>query len=92
MAKLLKILLGLVLLAGAATGVYAYSRGGKKADGGMKLVDAQNGSITERAIAVGQIQPRQKVGLGDMTLARRAGRVIEVRDGRILKDSAAEAA
>ncbi len=31
MAKLLKILLGLVLLAGAATGVYAYSPGrGKK--------------------------------------------------------------
>jgi putative ABC transport system ATP-binding protein len=28
----------------------------------------------------------------DMTLARRAGRVIEVHDGRILKDSAAEAA
>ena len=47
MAKLLKILLGLVLLAGAATGVYAYSRGGKKADGGMKLVDAVTSSITE---------------------------------------------
>src|SRR5512141_1848429 len=60
MAKLLKILLGLVLLAGAATGVYAFSRGGKKADGGMKLVDAQVGSVTEKAIAVGQIQPRQK--------------------------------
>ena len=28
----------------------------------------------------------------DMTLARRAGRVIEVHDGRILKDSAADAA
>jgi ABC-type lipoprotein export system ATPase subunit len=28
----------------------------------------------------------------DMSLARRAGRVIEVHDGRILKDSAAEAA
>jgi HlyD family secretion protein len=60
MAKLLKILLGLILLAGAATGVYAYSRGAKKADGGMKLVDAQVGSIVEKAIAVGQIQPRQK--------------------------------
>ncbi len=60
MAKLLKVLLGLVLLAGAATGVYAFSRGGKKADGGMKLVDALTGSITEKAVAVGQIQPRQK--------------------------------
>ena len=60
MAKLLKILLALVLLAGAATGVYAFSRGAKKADGGMKLVDAKLGSIVEKAIAVGQIQPRQK--------------------------------
>ncbi|MEO8055938.1 MAG: efflux RND transporter periplasmic adaptor subunit [Acidobacteriota bacterium] len=60
MAKILKILLGLTLLAGAATGVYAYSRGARKADGGMKLVDAQLGSITEKAVAVGQIQPRQK--------------------------------
>ncbi len=60
MAKLFRILLGLVLLAGAATGVYAYSRNARKADGGMKLVDAQAGSITEKAIAVGQIQPRQK--------------------------------
>jgi len=60
MGKLLKILAALVVLAGAATGVYAFSRGGKKAEGGMKLVDAQPGSITEKAVAVGQIQPRQK--------------------------------
>jgi len=60
MGKLLKTLLALVVLAGAATGVYAYSRGAGKADGGMKLVDAQLGSITEKAVAVGQIQPRQK--------------------------------
>jgi HlyD family secretion protein len=60
MGKLLKTLLVLAVLAGAATGVYAYSRGGKKADGGMKLIDAQLGSITEKAVAVGQIQPRQK--------------------------------
>ena len=28
----------------------------------------------------------------DMTLARRAGRIVEVRDGRIISDSAANAA
>ena len=60
MGKLLKTLVALVVLAGAATGLYAFSRGGKKADGGLKLVDAQLGSITEKAVAVGQIQPRQK--------------------------------
>ena len=59
MGKLLKTLLALVVVAGAATGIYAY-RGGKKADGGLKLIDAQLGSITEKAVAVGQIQPRQK--------------------------------
>jgi hypothetical protein len=61
MGKLLKTLIVLVVLAGAATGLYAFSRGGKKADGGMKLIDAQLGSITEKAVAVGQIQPRQKL-------------------------------
>jgi HlyD family secretion protein len=60
MGKLLKTLLVLLALAGAATGVYAFSRGARKADGGMKLIDAQIGSITEKAVAVGQIQPRQK--------------------------------
>ena len=59
MAKLLKILLGLVLLAGAATGVYAYSRGRRRATGAEDR-RGPVGSITEKAIAVGQIQPRQK--------------------------------
>jgi len=60
MGRLLKTLLVLLVLAGAATGLYAFTRGDKKADGGLKLVEAQTGSITEKAIAVGQIQPRQK--------------------------------
>ena len=60
MGKLLKTLIALVVLVGAASALYAFSRSGKKADGGLKLVEAQMGSITEKAIAVGQIQPRQK--------------------------------
>jgi HlyD family secretion protein len=59
MRKLWKILLMLVLIAGASAGVYAWSRSGKK-DGGFKEVDVTTGAIVEKAVAVGQIQPRQK--------------------------------
>ena len=65
MAKLLKILLGLVLLAGAATGVYAFSRGGKKADGGMKLVDAQIG-VDHREGDRGRADPAPPEVLGQI--------------------------
>ena len=59
MGKLFKVLLGLVVLGGVATGIYALASSGKK-DDGTKLVPAEQGSITEKALAVGQIQPRQK--------------------------------
>jgi HlyD family secretion protein len=59
MRKLWKTLVILVVLAGASAGVYAWSRSGK-GDKGPKLVDVTSGSIVEKAVAVGQIQPRQK--------------------------------
>ena len=60
MRKLWKTLLFLVVIAGASAGVYAVSRNGKKGNDGPKLVDVTTGSIVEKAVAVGQIQPRQK--------------------------------
>ena len=60
MAKLWKTLLILVVLAGASAAVYAWSRNGKKGEGGLKQVEVTTGSIVEKAVAVGQIQPRQK--------------------------------
>ncbi len=60
MRKLWKALLFLVVIAGASAGVYALSRNGKKGNDGPKLVDVTTGSIVEKAVAVGQIQPRQK--------------------------------
>ena len=60
MAKLWKTLIILVVLAGASAAVYAWSRNGKKNDGGLKQVEVSTGSIVEKAVAVGQIQPRQK--------------------------------
>src|SRR6476646_6265650 len=59
MRKLWKTLLILVVLAGGSAGVYAWSRSGKN-DKGPKLVEVTSGSIVEKAVAVGQIQPRQK--------------------------------
>jgi HlyD family secretion protein len=50
----------LVVLAGVSAGVYAWTRNGKKGDGGFKEVEVTQGSIVEKAVAVGQIQPRQK--------------------------------
>lgn len=60
MRKLWKTLLFLVVIAGASAAVYAISRNGKKGNTGPKLVDVTTGSIVEKAVAVGQIQPRQK--------------------------------
>jgi HlyD family secretion protein len=60
MRKLWKTLLFLVVIAGASAAVYALSRSGKKGTDGTKLVEVTSGSIVEKAVAVGQIQPRQK--------------------------------
>lgn len=59
MGKLFKVLLVLLGLVVAAAAVYAFTRSQKKGNG-LKLIEAGTGSITEKAVAVGQIQPRQK--------------------------------
>lgn len=60
MSKLFKTLLLLAILVAVAAGLYALARGGKGGDEGPKSVAVEKGSITEKALAVGQIQPRQK--------------------------------
>src|SRR5512143_1526050 len=60
MRKLFRTLVLLSLLVGGATALYAFARTGKKGDDKVKLVPVEMGSITEKAVAVGQIQPRQK--------------------------------
>src|SRR4028119_2502115 len=60
MSRLGKILALLIVLALASVGVYAVARNGQKKDGGLKEVEVTNGTIVEKAVAVGQIQPRQK--------------------------------
>ena len=60
MAKVLRLLVIAVVVAGMAGGIYAWvgSRGGD--ENGNTMVDAQIGSITEKALAVGQIEPREQ--------------------------------
>jgi HlyD family secretion protein len=60
MSRLGRTLLILVILAAGSAGVYAWTRSGKKNANGLKEVEVTTGSIVEKAVAVGQIQPRQK--------------------------------
>ncbi|HEV7765162.1 MAG TPA: efflux RND transporter periplasmic adaptor subunit [Thermoanaerobaculia bacterium] len=60
MSRLGKTLVLLIILAAASVGVYAFARNGKSKDGGLKEVEVTQGTIVEKAVAVGQIQPRQK--------------------------------
>src|ERR1044071_9115549 len=60
MSRLVKVLLFLVIAALVTVGVYAVVRNGSKKDGALKEVEVTNGTIVEKAVAVGQIQPRQK--------------------------------
>jgi HlyD family secretion protein len=63
MSKLFKTLLLLAVLVAVAAGLYALARNGKGNDNEKKLVTVEKGSITEKALAVGQIQPRQKFSI-----------------------------
>ncbi len=58
MRKLLRIFLVLLVLCGIALGAYVWVREDKKPEKGIKLVDVTRGSITEKAVAIGQIKPR----------------------------------
>jgi len=60
MARVLKLLGGFLLLASVVFGGYTWLQGRGPDDGGLTSVAVVRGSITEKAIAVGQIEPRLK--------------------------------
>ncbi|MGD9158656.1 MAG: efflux RND transporter periplasmic adaptor subunit [Desulfobacteraceae bacterium] len=60
MKKFVKILLLLIFLAAIVVGGYTWAINRKPADQGFTLVEVTRGDITEKAIAIGQIEPRQK--------------------------------
>jgi HlyD family secretion protein len=63
MRKLFKTLIILVVLVAVAGALYALARSNKGDKDGLKQVTLESGPITEKAIAVGQIQPRQKFSI-----------------------------
>ena len=60
MHKMVKRVALLTVVAGGAVGAYAWLSGRDSAAGGLKLVEIGTGSITEKAIAIGKIEPRLK--------------------------------
>lgn len=60
MAKLFKWLVLILLVSALVAGGYFWLQGRESEDQGFKLVEVTRGSITEKAVAVGQIEPRLK--------------------------------
>ena len=60
MAKVLRFLLIIVVVAGAVGAIYAWVGARSGDENGITLVEAEIGSITEKALAVGQIEPRER--------------------------------
>ncbi len=58
MRKLMRVLILLVIVSGIAVAIYAWVGHQKNGETGFKTVAVERGGITEKALAVGQIQPR----------------------------------
>lgn len=60
MGKVVKVLIVLVILSAFVVGAYAYLQSRGTGDDGVKKVEVTVGSITDKAVAVGKIEPRVK--------------------------------
>jgi len=60
MARIIRILVLLVIVSGGVVGGYFWLQAREPDNGGLELVPVTRGSITEKAVAVGQIEPRLK--------------------------------
>ena len=60
MARIIKLLVGFVILAAITFGGYSWLQGREPVGNGLELVAVELGAITEKAVAVGQIEPRLK--------------------------------
>ncbi len=58
--RTIKIGIFAVAVCGAAAGIYALLANSKKGEGGPKAVEVKLGSITDKAQAVGDIEPKQR--------------------------------
>ncbi|MFN7975183.1 MAG: efflux RND transporter periplasmic adaptor subunit [Acidobacteriota bacterium] len=83
MRKITRLFVVLLILAGVTSGVYAWMKKRAHAAKGVTLVKVEKGSITEKAIAVGQIQPRQKIQVKSKISGNVAKCLVEV--GNVVK-------
>ncbi len=60
MRRVMRLLLIIVVVAGASSAIYAWVGSRSSDENGLTLVEAEIGSITEKALAVGQIDPRER--------------------------------
>lgn len=60
MARILKILVLALIVGGAALGGYSWLSGRDRGKPGFETFQVSRGSITEKAVAIGQIEPRVK--------------------------------
>jgi HlyD family secretion protein len=60
MGKLLRLLLVLIVVGGVGGAIYAFVGKGGGEENGLTLIEAELGDITEKALAVGQIEPRER--------------------------------
>jgi HlyD family secretion protein len=58
MARVLKFLAVIVVISGVSVAGYFWVQGREPEDSGLTLVTVERGEITEKAVAVGQIEPR----------------------------------
>jgi len=86
MNRLLKTLFGFMIVGALAVGAYSWMRGREQGTGGIELIPVVRGSIVEKAVAVGQIEPRIKFsvksklpGIVSRTLVD-VGDVVEIGD------------
>ena len=80
MGKILRLLAALIVLTGAVGAIYAWVGSNNGDENGLKLVEVELGSITEKALAVGQIEPRERFQIKSKIsgIVRRA--LVEVGD------------
>ena len=60
MAKVLKLLVVMIVLSAVGVGGYTWFNAGTADDLGLTLIDVTRGDLTEKAVAVGEIEPRVK--------------------------------
>jgi HlyD family secretion protein len=80
MKRLIKILFGILIVGSITVGAYTWMQGRDPASGGIELVPVTRGSIVEKAVAVGQVEPRQKFAVKSKISGIVKRTVVEVGD------------